>query len=138
MTGATATFGGQHVDYNITDPSFPQSFFQASRSRQAVPSRGKSLSAEDHTVHLNIVQEILPVNIGDLLLLVDQFLRSITIKVAKSIWQAYLSIRNPCIEHCQGSALSICTRHTRTSKSSRPLLISQRLRRQADSLPPMR
>ena len=73
MTGATATFGGQHVDYNNTDPSFPQSFFQASRSKQAVLSSSKSLSAEDHTVHLNIVQKILPVNTGDHLWLIDQF-----------------------------------------------------------------
>jgi hypothetical protein len=73
MTGATATFGGQHVDYSNADPFFPQSFFQESRSRQAVPFSSKSLRAEDYTGHLNNVQKILLVNTGDLLWLFDRF-----------------------------------------------------------------
>lgn len=65
MTGATAASGGQLVDYNKTDPSFLQSFFQASRS-MAVPFSSTSLRAVDYTGHLNNIQKTLLVNTGNL------------------------------------------------------------------------
>jgi hypothetical protein len=57
-----------------TEPFFPLSFFEASRSKRALPMTSKSLRKPDYAALLSAVRSTLPANPGDLLWLIDQFL----------------------------------------------------------------
>lgn len=59
---------------NSTQGFFPASSFEASRSKRSLSMTSKSLRKPDHASHLSAVKTTLPVNPGDLLWLIDQFL----------------------------------------------------------------
>lgn len=59
---------------DLMEPYYPQSFFEASRSKRSLSFTSKSLRKVDHMGHLSSIRSALPVNPGDLLWLIHKFL----------------------------------------------------------------
>lgn len=57
-----------------TEPYYPMSFFESSRSKRALPFTCKSLRTDTFAGHLATLRNTLPANPGDLLWLIDRFL----------------------------------------------------------------
>jgi hypothetical protein len=74
ITGSDAR-GNLDASVTAAEPFLPASFFEASRSKRSLPMTFRSLRKADLAAHLGAVRATLPANPGDLLWLIDEFLK---------------------------------------------------------------